>query len=530
MTTKKSFERRTSIDHAPSKTTNSKHLRRTRNAALSLPFCLPNEILAEIFQNACETSIARSTTLKSVSHVCHLWRQVALGCGKLWIQADYDHDHPEWVNAQLRRSANMPIIVKAHFPMQSRGMQNLRLALKVPAIHTLDIQASPDVLDQVWESLNAASLRTLSLFIPWSQMPKDIPYPGPTFQLNSPHLRTLALSNFIISWDAALFKNLTHLRLHLQDQTFAPSMTQILGMLSSSPMLTELTLLHAIEASSRLPCPESVSVVPLPHVATLLLDDDILNHIFILCHIDIPTHCNVTLKVDHRTKKMGLITEIGHSISQSLSLGELDKLSVEAEPSGVSVRGYTTALSPMNARIQITLRYLGSHSEMDTASVAGAVLSSLHPIAATALEVSFRDPHSSATPEETWRMWLQNSGAVETLQVKPTTPRNLFSALAVSKSGLVLLPRLRTLEIHHSDVDPTLGHEVGRRKPVGHLGNWWQKIEAPATFFDNLLACLKSRQRLEVGISSLRLGRSPQFSAQELGSLKSVVKDISWCP
>ncbi|KAJ6591630.1 hypothetical protein DFH09DRAFT_1137558 [Mycena vulgaris] len=509
---------------AATKATSKTPRLRTRNPAFSL---LPNELLAEIFKVACVTSNLRSTTLKAVSHVCHRWRHVALACGELWTQADYEHDHPEWVNAQLRRCANMPIVVKAHFPMRSnRGLQNLRSALSDAAIHTLDIQAPPEILDQVWEKLDACSLQTLSLFIPWSQVPPNIAYPGSTFHIHTPHLRTLALSNFVVPWDATLFTNLTHLRLHLQDQTFAPSMAQILGMLSSSPMLIELILLHTIESSSRLPSPESVGLVPLPHVTTFLLDDDILNHIFLLRHLDIPEHCSMSLKVDHRTKKLGLITEMGHCISRSLS--QLDKLCVEAEPSGVTTRGYR-ASNPGNPRIQLTLRYSGGPSEPDSGSVAGTMLCSLPLIATTALELVLRDPHSSAIPVETWRICLQNLGAVETLQVKPTTPRNLLSALAASEDGLVLLPRLRCVEIHHPDFGSTRSLGTDRRRRAGHLGNWWQKIEvAEVTFFDSLLKCLKSRERLQAKISSLRFHRCPEFPDQQLDSLKSVVADVSW--
>ncbi|KAJ7668363.1 hypothetical protein B0H17DRAFT_1209967 [Mycena rosella] len=493
----------------------------------SLPFSLPNELLSEIFQTACLTSNARSTTLKAISHVCHLWRHVALGYSELWIQADYEHDHPEWVSAQLHRAANMPVVVQAHFPMaarSTRGLRNLRLALKDATIRALDLQASPEILDQVWTDLDAASLRTLSLFIPWPDMPKIAPYPGPVFQLNTPHLRHLSLSNFVVSWDSSLFTKLTHLRLHLQDQAFAPSMTQILGMLSSSPMLAELILLHVIESSSRLPHPDSVSVVPLPHVAALLLDSDLLNHIFLLRHIDVPPHCSLSLKAEHRTEKIGLITELGHSISQSLSLAQVEKVCVETDPSGFTVRGYAAAC-PANPRIHIALRY----SEMDLA-VAGTLLCSLPLIATAVLELSFRGPHSAATHVETWRMFFQNLGTVEVLQVKPTTPRNLLSALAACEGRSLLLPRLQSLEIHDPDVvDPTSSPEINRKKPR-QLGNWWQRAQvANITFFDSLLTCVKSRQKLDAEIGSLRLGRCPHFSGQQLDSLKVAVKDVSWC-
>lgn len=492
--------------------------------SISLSSRLPNEILAEIFQVACQPSDSsgRSTLLRVVSQICHRWRHVALGYGQLWTQADYQLDHPEWFREQLRRSANVPVIVKAHFPMPSnRGMQNLRLALEEAAIHTLDIQAPPEILDRVFSNLDGLSLRTLTLFIPWSKMPNDIPYPGPTFQLNAPLLRTLALSNFVVSWDAPIFNNLTHLRLHLQDSAFAPSMTQILGMLACSPLLTELILLHAIETSTRLPCPESVSVVPLTRLMSLLLDDDILNHIFLLRHIDIPIHCSLSLKVENRTKKMSLITEIGHSISRvSLSTREIDKLVVELDPWSVVVRGYIAA-KPANPVIQVTLRHRGTFAEAESASVACTMLCSLPLAATTALELAFRDPHSAAVPAETWRMCLQTLGAFKSLQIKPTTPRSILSALTVSAGdGYLLLPRLQSFEVHQPDLGPARP-KVG----AGHLGNWWQGVQPEVTFIDILLTCLKSHQQSQAQITSLRLPPCPE----KLDCLKAVAKNISWC-
>ncbi|KAJ7115909.1 hypothetical protein C8R44DRAFT_880314 [Mycena epipterygia] len=485
----------------------AQRLRQTRNT-VCLAFCfnLPNEILAEIFKLVCTTSNARSTILKSVSHVCHLWRHVALGCGELWTHADYQYDHPEWVKAQLRRSANIPVVVQAHFPMQSsRGIQNLRLALKESAIHMLDIQAPPKILDEVWQKLDASSIRTLSLFIPYLDMPKSVPYPGPAFQLNAPQLKTLALSNFIVSWDGALFNNLTHLRLTLQSPAFAPSMNQILAMLASSPMLTELILLHAIENPSHLPS-NSVAVVPLARVTTFLLHDDILNHIFLLRHIDIPAHCSLSLKVEHRSGNLALLTEMGRSIPRTaLSPKELAKLYVEVEPSGVTVRGYTAT--------------------KESVSVAGTLLCSLPLIATTALELTLRNPHAAVIPVARWKMCLQNLVAIESLKVTPTTPCTLFSALTVSTDGPVLLPLLQRLEIHHPDSDTN-----ERRKPADHRGNWWERTEvAETTFFDKLLTFLTSRQQSKAEIRSLRIARCPPCSVQHLGPLKLLVKDVTWC-
>jgi hypothetical protein len=178
-------------------------------------------------------------------------------------------------------------------------------------------------------------------------------------------------------------------------------------------------------------------LVSLHHVASFLLDDDILNHIFLLRRIDLATNCCLSLKVEHQANKPASITEMGHCISRSLLLGGLERVAVELEQSAVTGRGHSTARSAPH--IQVNLRYPG---RLNQASVAHTLLSSLPFLATTALELVFRDPHAEAIPVEAWRMCLQNFGAVESLHVRPTTPRNLLSALVVTCDP-VLFPRLQ---------------------------------------------------------------------------------------
>ncbi|KAJ7720583.1 hypothetical protein DFH07DRAFT_972538 [Mycena maculata] len=206
-------------------------------------------------------------------------------------------------------------------------------------------------------------------------MPDDTPYPGPAFVLNAPHLRTLALSNFVFPWDSSIFNNLTHLR----DSAFAPSMTEMLGMLTCSPMLTEVVLIHAV--ANRLPCPESASVVPLTRLTILLLDDHILTPIFLLHHIDVLVHFSLSLKVGNRTKKMSLVTELDSRLHGCLFPDELTTLSVEADPWNVAVYG-STAASPANP-LQATLRYSETFAEGGFATVVGTILVSLPLVAVT---------------------------------------------------------------------------------------------------------------------------------------------------
>ncbi|KAJ7281600.1 hypothetical protein C8J57DRAFT_1298113, partial [Mycena rebaudengoi] len=444
------------------------------NSLLSYSHRLPSEILAEIFK-ICAVSkpslFHRSTVLKTISHVCHLWRRIVVGCCELWTEANYEHDHFEWLREQLRQHS---------FCTESnhRGIRNLRLALEHSPIHTLDLQASPEILDQVWPNLDSASLKSLSLFIPSTQISRI--YPGPKFQLNAPQLQRLALSNFMVPWDASIFSDLTHLHLHLQGRpACAPSMIQILDILVSSPMLEELCLLHTIECSTRLPGPESVNTV-------------------------------------HPTMKLPLVSEMAHSISKKcLSTRKwVDYVRVEVEQSCVNILAFDAA-NPDYRPIHVRLRWPGRCSRTMEHSLA-AVVSAF---------VNIPTP-TDGLLRKSWERCLQNMEAVQVLKVR-NTPHDLVQALSPSADGLVLFPRLKILEIHQIDFDPYL--QPGRKLPHAHLGNWWQK-PAPTTptFIGALVGCLRSRQQSSVGIDSLLIARCPNYNGQQLGLLKQVVKEVLW--
>ncbi|KAK7030662.1 hypothetical protein R3P38DRAFT_2929785 [Favolaschia claudopus] len=405
-----------------------------------------------------------------------------------------------------------------------RGIQNLHLALTTSAVHTLDIQGPPKMFDEIWPNLDASVLQNLSLFIPWARMPQNTPYPGPDFELRAPQLRSVSLSNFVVSWDATILTNLTRLRLHLSTSQFAPSMSQILEMLSCSPKLLELNLIHVIEASSRLPSSESVAVVALSHLAAFVLDEDIRNTVFLLRHLVVPAACALTLKVFHRTQHE--LSDLGSSICAS---PPMVRLCVEGEPTSIVIRGYTESGSASPHR-QIALRTGGGYSAKEIASIAGTFLESSTLSTATTLELIFPNPHSAAIPVEGWQLFLESFEAVKSFVVKPTTPHNLLMAL--SQSAQILLPRLRNLELQRLDscakclVDS--GKSAGTR-----LGSWWQKIEvidvAETAVLEALLICLQTRQLLGSKIHSLRITHNGQWSAEDLVPLHSVVNSISCC-
>ncbi|KAI0734896.1 hypothetical protein C8Q72DRAFT_331045 [Fomitopsis betulina] len=59
-----------------------------------------------------------------VSHVCRRWRDVALGCRKLWACLRLSI-HPDWMPELLRRSGNAQLLIDAYILSDHFGMPQL---------------------------------------------------------------------------------------------------------------------------------------------------------------------------------------------------------------------------------------------------------------------------------------------------------------------------------------------------------------------------------------------------------------------
>ena len=136
----------------------------------SIASCLPPELLAAIFLEYAEdyrTSM-RVPRWVAVSYVCRYWRNVALGCARLWAYPFFVS--PEWIDEQLRRSKTVPLTVRIHVswvPHDSRLTRSLEKVLEnVNRIQVLHVGSpSHDIVDLINAGLDAPAPLLQSLHL-----------------------------------------------------------------------------------------------------------------------------------------------------------------------------------------------------------------------------------------------------------------------------------------------------------------------------------------------------------------------------
>lgn len=244
------------------------HLKRQINI-LSPINRLPNEVLSYIFlyysateQAHCEETLPKSacgTTQDAkrrhaqrngwmrISHVCHLWREVALSCAKFWTLF-YVTDRATIMEV-LARSKSLPLDIRLGTDSQY-GASNLVLE-QSHRIRQLEMSLSK--LDDDNYHFPAAMPELQGLHL---QYASDHPLfflgdlADRVLDCGMPRLKWLSLTNFIMPWRSPLFRfSITHL-----DVTFtagelaslAPSLGTVLETLEGMPHLEHLALTSAL--------------------------------------------------------------------------------------------------------------------------------------------------------------------------------------------------------------------------------------------------------------------------------------------
>ena len=230
---------------------------------------LPAELLSDIFRfnvdddNFDHDSPATGTngiapTLKTVTHVCSYWRQVALGSPCLWIEVlNFVDEHPGWTLATLRRSGGLPFELHADFKHRwcsdfRNPTTNVTLGLHfISRVHSLHLHATSPAFDRLVKAMKGGApvLESLSLLYDDDvgtvcQLPQSI------FDGCTPVLRRLTLQNCKVAWTAPIFQWLTHLHITYPSVgiTVRPPMSGLYSVLQALPFLQKLGLRNVVSA------------------------------------------------------------------------------------------------------------------------------------------------------------------------------------------------------------------------------------------------------------------------------------------
>ncbi|KAH6912012.1 hypothetical protein BKA70DRAFT_823097, partial [Coprinopsis sp. MPI-PUGE-AT-0042] len=209
-----------------------------------------------------------------VAHVSRRWRQVALGCPKLWRRICLWYPSG-WVEAMLQRSASAPLVVRASYgslPTHQDAFKAILAEAQRLQSFNLEVEPWPTRVKAyiVKEFLGQLTIEmpVLESFVLQRDAgnANDPFLPKHFLGASSPQLKHLSLLGWVpLSWKAPTFQRLQSLRVECESYQ-GHLLLSILEGLASMQELSDLALRLRIRTD---PLPSHLSVVQLPHLQSL---------------------------------------------------------------------------------------------------------------------------------------------------------------------------------------------------------------------------------------------------------------------
>ncbi|KAG6915793.1 hypothetical protein DXG01_009794 [Tephrocybe rancida] len=294
-----------------------------RHNALTVTCRIPSEVLAAIFSQVVESictvkpydhfdedvthNASDITWIPKVSHVCSHWREVALSAPNLW--ATIPIGYPLWATEMIQRSKAVPPTIPFQRALYSNRADTFTayfytflkdiLSSHMSRITNLTLQSSynprdPDtVLERFTEILAlleqpAPLLERLKVVLAGPLRSNAILEPGKDrlpdgTAAGSPRLTHLYLDGCGMGWDAPGFSNLKSLTIARLPKNSRPSMTQLLQILSQTPLLESLSI--DIRQVSHSMLPSQTSTVNLALLDDITISGDLLSCACLFNHL-----------------------------------------------------------------------------------------------------------------------------------------------------------------------------------------------------------------------------------------------------
>ncbi|EIM81840.1 uncharacterized protein STEHIDRAFT_171490 [Stereum hirsutum FP-91666 SS1] len=264
---------------------------------------VPPEVLLQIFSWATLIDKPMSRYLgwvQTVTHVCQLWRHIALESATLWTTIRTDMG-TKWAEEMLRRSRSATVEIHhsswSTLPWDDFLDRYLALPDNLQSIRVIDLRGQEQLLEYL--SAPAPSLETLKIIhydVFGVRPDNSLALPSNIFASHAPRLQEIYLSHCSIPWDSPIFHhNLILLTIHVQISETTPSVSQFEGLLRRTPILEELTIAHAIPSASSSRLRSVDPVVELLQLKVLSLCGDIPDMLQVLERVAIPP--TTTLKL-----------------------------------------------------------------------------------------------------------------------------------------------------------------------------------------------------------------------------------------
>ncbi|KAA1470100.1 hypothetical protein DENSPDRAFT_928624 [Dentipellis sp. KUC8613] len=281
-------------------------LRLRRNLVVPISL-LPPEILLQFFLclRAVDIPSRRTRSLGwiRVTHVCHLWRTLALRTPMLWAEVIVTLRRGT-IEHLLRRAAGVPLFVRGFYATNLDLPDVRALASRMSQIRVLDVEGDRQdlalpLLDQI--SASATQLEVLKLR---TRMPTHLVIEGGLHPCTRPVLRHLSLQNTLLDWNSlhqlSSLVSLELIEAYSVDRPSEPMyqlpLSKLISILASSPRLESLTLRGyliqgAVESSDN----STPTYAVLHHLSKLDITFNLLDCLALLKRIRIPSGAAILL-------------------------------------------------------------------------------------------------------------------------------------------------------------------------------------------------------------------------------------------
>ncbi|KAI0056105.1 hypothetical protein BV25DRAFT_1832568 [Artomyces pyxidatus] len=238
-----------------------------------------------------------------VTHVCKLWRHIALSYSYLWRYISFSLGE-EWTAHMFARSKSAPIsvnsVVSYSFCKLTPRARDL-VILHIPHTSRLSLNGADTTTREIVNALNfpAPLLNRLEITFPsgaeYMQASTSDPLPPNFLGGDAPLLRHLALHYDANPWTSPILTNLVSLDLRSQDEVptdTPPSLEEVLDALGRMKNLERLTLAHVLPLNK--PIPLHITVT-LPYLHSLNLQGGAAECDGLVQRLQFPDSARVTI-------------------------------------------------------------------------------------------------------------------------------------------------------------------------------------------------------------------------------------------
>jgi hypothetical protein len=488
---------------------------RSRRNSLARVSCLPPEILATVFRHIAEEENSKSylrayrrrVPCMIVTHVCGHWRRVALECPSLWAFINWTSSR--WIDVLLERSKKAALVVTCNTPSFPRNCLD-KVLLQLPRIKVLRLHLYPLDVGRVSNRLlsqPAPLLQNFEFMVFGDGIPKTSgTIPDSIFQGQSPHLRSLEITNCGFTWTSCLFSGLRTLDVKGVGPTSSYPLPELLQALRRMPDLEWLTLEQLSITSEGNEV--SIDRIPLVRLKNIVLDATIQIAVAIFARVALPDDARVALNLTkiagHQSfsdlfsamdKGPGKFGSVFRSLRARLSFrSSVIQFSTSMEYKPPS----PWKISADDVRLSIEFHW------NESAGIEPTVIFDIYRMITQDPTFSLSLSSSTYLGTSFWRTGSAHLPALSEIHLSATSIGGLLDTLRIegTQNADIAYPSLHVLDLHD--------------------------IEFQGGEPEDLCDVIDTRRGFCTSLEKLRLAVCKGLMAGEVDSLEEVIEDVDW--